>query len=267
MFLVKSQFSFTLAEPNDVEKCSELLAETSVKESFNDNLLSLDDSAKLQDKKVVEVNEITDNNHQSVLPILRQNEDFNDIWFDVKGEKIGANKFVLAAYREYFYALIFGSFKESKETVIEMKSEHITPSVFKMILDFCYTGRTNFGKEVEVSTIENLLRTAHLYQLTSVVDSVTEVINKVIDSDNCFCWLEIASELNLSNLLKHCLNAILSWAKATKVAEENVRKQKVVRNSSETFEPRKAKKAVIFGSQPTQSIYDRILYFRFVKHV
>lgn len=174
-------------------------------------------SSQTQSVTSSRVDILSTTNHQSIWSKLRNDEKFNDVCFVLKGDLIGANRAVLAANSDFFKTLLFGSFKESSEDVI--KIEEYSFETFRKIVDFCYIGKI---ESVEITCLEELLRAGHQYQLKSLVEGVVGVVEKVVNSSNCFYWLEIASLLDLSRLEQQCLSSMRSWLMETRDAEYKV---------------------------------------------
>lgn len=61
---------------------------------------------------------------------FRDQGEFIDVYLKVREDIFPAHRIVLAANRDYFYAILTDGMKESKKEVIELKDERISPDVF-----------------------------------------------------------------------------------------------------------------------------------------
>ena len=95
--------------------------------------------------------ELTLKNYEKML----FNEQYSDIFFMVKGEKIPAIRCIVASSSEVFHSLLYGQMKESNSKEIKLNDPLIEPECFKDLLRYIYTGSVNL-------TGSNLMQLYHL---------------------------------------------------------------------------------------------------------
>ncbi|RUP46639.1 hypothetical protein BC936DRAFT_146694 [Jimgerdemannia flammicorona] len=74
-------------------------------------------------------------------------EGYKDVIFVVKGKKFPAFRLVLAAASDYFRNMFFGQTRESlhAQLPIEVTVDDVTPTSFRIVLDYLHTGRIEVG--------------------------------------------------------------------------------------------------------------------------
>ncbi|XP_055849500.1 kelch-like protein 4 [Episyrphus balteatus] len=107
---------------------------------------------------------------------------------------IHAHKIVLCSLSEYFLQIFHDNQKDSKNNVVELKE--IKASTLKLVIDFMYTGAI----ELSLANVEELLRTASLLKLNTLIDGCCELIEENINYSNSLYWFRLAKELSLSSL-------------------------------------------------------------------
>lgn len=179
------------------------------------NLSPISEHGKNDEQKIAGTN-----NCRKVLLKVFTDNDFNDISFVVEGEKIAANRVIMAGNSDYFKSLLMGSFRESTES--EIKIVGVSSKTFHLIIQFCYLGHIKMNSLTE-EELEELLLAAHQYQLTLLVESIVRYLEKIISVGNCFQWLDVASFIDLQQLKKVSLVAINQWLRETNQHENKVK--------------------------------------------
>jgi speckle-type POZ protein len=148
--------------------------------------------------------------HARLQKFLKQNKCI-DVTFNVGGKLFCAHRFILALHSPVFEAQLLGSTTESNPDLITINE--MTPSVWKAMLDFMYSGllpiddEMNDSKELmpSISFLQHLLAAADRYAVEKLKD-ICE--NKLIDSislKTVLTFLELSQKHNCRELKKECL--------------------------------------------------------------
>ena len=78
---------------------------------------------------------------------FRGEGEFIDVRLKVGEDVFPAHRIVLAANSDYFHAMFTDGMKESKQEVIELKDESISPDILKIVMDSIYTGDLHVNEE------------------------------------------------------------------------------------------------------------------------
>ena len=79
---------------------------------------------------------------------LRLTHELHDIWLCVGSQRFAAHRNVLAAASDYFNAMFLGGLSEVDKDRVEIHG--ISADVFKILLEFIYTGETFCTVQVAV---------------------------------------------------------------------------------------------------------------------
>ena len=96
---------------------------------------------------------------------FRDQSEFIDVRLKVCEDIFPAHRIVLAANSDYFHAMFTAGMMESKQEVIELKDESISPDTFKIVMDSIYTRDLHVNEE----NVFKVLAAADHLQVTSVV--------------------------------------------------------------------------------------------------
>lgn len=110
--------------------------------------------------------------------------------------RISAHRIVLSASSAYFSAMFTGSLRESQETEITLREVH--GDALHLLVQYCYTGTI----ELREDTVETLLATACLLQLTAVVTACCNFLAKQLHPSNCLGFSLFAEQQSCNTLLK-----------------------------------------------------------------
>ncbi|XP_071489401.1 kelch-like protein 12 [Diadema antillarum] len=110
---------------------------------------------------------------------LRQVGKLCDVVLDVEGTKIPAHRIVLASFCRYFYAMFTGEMKEATLPVVTMKE--VNPRAMEQLIDYAYSGELM----IHIDTVQALLNTASMLQLSDVQASCSEFLKKQLHPANC----------------------------------------------------------------------------------
>eukprot|EP01103_Thecamoeba_quadrilineata_P007941 TRINITY_DN17758_c0_g1_i1.p1 TRINITY_DN17758_c0_g1~~TRINITY_DN17758_c0_g1_i1.p1 ORF type:complete len:489 (+),score=79.48 TRINITY_DN17758_c0_g1_i1:60-1469(+) len=159
------------------------------------------------------------------------NKEMSDVVFLVGSEEDGplervhAHKFILGARSCAFRAMLFGSMREGKESVVRIPN--IRPKVFVALMQFIYTATPEDNLNAEFAM--ELMRAASQYHLDSLTAFCKKQIQSKITDQNVCQLLQMASNFNHSDLYEQCVDRILKHAPIAfhspsfqELSEENV---------------------------------------------
>ncbi|XP_055309316.1 BTB/POZ domain-containing protein 6-B-like [Sitodiplosis mosellana] len=140
---------------------------------------------------------------------LYLNEEFADVHFvfnvDDEGEKVPANKAILAALSPVFKAMFFGSLKEGNEVPIK----DADADAFKEFLQFFCLG----GVSLTMENIETVVRLADKYDVLEHVNACAVFLKRELTLDNRFWVYQLALALKNEELIKFCEGKIINSPK------------------------------------------------------
>ncbi|GMT01672.1 hypothetical protein PENTCL1PPCAC_23846, partial [Pristionchus entomophagus] len=129
------------------------------------------------------------------------NELRHDITLVIGGEKIYANKAILAVHSPYFNAMFYGNFADKDKKEIELKD--VDREEF---LEMLYVIHPSC-KKISDDSAEYLLKLGDLYQITGLVEQAEKFIIKSGKYSN-LDKLRLADQYRLFGLQHHCLCAL-----------------------------------------------------------
>ncbi|XP_070465871.1 actin-binding protein IPP isoform X2 [Equus przewalskii] len=133
---------------------------------------------------------------------MRNEQHFCDVQLQVGKETFQVHRLVLAASSPYFAALFTGGMKESSKDVVQILG--IQAGIFRILLDFIYTGIVNIG----VNNVQELIVAADMLQLTEVVNLCCEFLKGQIDPLNCIGVFQFSEQIACHDLLEFTENYI-----------------------------------------------------------
>lgn len=140
--------------------------------------------------------------HAECILKIMQNYLDNELLCDViliagnDGKRVPAHRIVLSASSAYFAAMFTGSLRETKEE--EVTLGEINGDALQILVQYCYTGFI----ELREDTVETLLATACLLQLTSVVTACCNFLARQLHPSNCLGFAFFAEQQSCNTLLK-----------------------------------------------------------------
>ncbi|EDV90891.1 GH23596 [Drosophila grimshawi] len=114
----------------------------------------------------------------------------------IDGKRVSAHRLVLSASSEYFLAMFAGSLRESKEHEVTLGEVH--GDALQLLVQHCYTGSIELHKD----TVETLLTTAKMLQLTSVVTACCNFLARRLHTSNCLGFAFLAELYSCTELLR-----------------------------------------------------------------
>ena len=129
---------------------------------------------------------------------------FQDVAFLVGGETIRAHKAILAARCEYFDTMLNSGFAEgtggagatSGAATAPLPVEDTTPTAFRALLRFLYTGRV----ELEEASVLDVACLSQRYLVKELHDQCAECCNATVSLANAVPWLVAADTHALAGL-------------------------------------------------------------------
>ena len=128
------------------------------------------------------------------MDAMLEDPTFADVTFDVSGTCITAHRAVLGARSEYFRTMLTSGFKEQQDGKISIADT--TPGAFRTLLRYLYTDELKFADE----EVLNVMRLAHMMQLTRVYNFVTRHCHCNISVHNATQWLVQADQYGMDAL-------------------------------------------------------------------
>ncbi|XP_021936868.1 kelch-like protein 5 isoform X2 [Zootermopsis nevadensis] len=124
------------------------------------------------------------------------NNQLTDVTLIAGSRHIPAHRLVLSAGSEYFAAMFTSDLREATQS--EVVLQDVDGDALWMLVHYCYTGRI----ELREDTVETLLSTACLLQLTAVVDACCSFLMKQLHPSNCIGIRLFADTQGCMDLLK-----------------------------------------------------------------
>ncbi len=137
------------------------------------------------------------------LAALRDDDILCDIILKAEGKTLSAHRAVLAAASPYFKALFTGGFRENDEGLIELKEMSFCG--LSKVVDCFYT--TNL--ELDGQGISSILATAHMLQITKIVDHCITFMRNNMSGETCFTFLKLAEKFDISEIRQDANEYIL----------------------------------------------------------
>ncbi|XP_065938290.1 kelch-like protein 24 [Magallana gigas] len=128
------------------------------------------------------------------LQKLRGNQKFCDMVLKAEDKEFYCHKVVLSALSVYFETMFDSSFKEKKESEVEMK---LAPVQCETLLDFMYTGKSEWA---DVDDAIDMLHLSQQYQIRSLREQSLQYLYQHISSEYCVRMWEAAKFLELKEL-------------------------------------------------------------------
>lgn len=126
-----------------------------------------------------------------------------DVTLVVGNDEVRAHRLVLAANSVYFYAMFTSGLSESTSQRIVLKEVEF--EAVQSLVEYCYSSVIHLDQ----SNVESLLRTAHLLQFNSIVNSCSVFMRSLLHPTNCLGITSLA-ELHGCTSLR---NTALSFAR------------------------------------------------------
>ncbi|ETN60318.1 actin binding protein [Anopheles darlingi] len=114
----------------------------------------------------------------------------------VDGRRIPAHRLVLSASSAYFSAMFTGQLRESQQEEITL--QEVAGDPLNSLIQYCYTGAI----EIREDTVETLLATACLLQLSTIVTACCNFLARQLHPSNCLGFSLFAEQQGCTDLLK-----------------------------------------------------------------
>merc|ERR550532_3094861 len=126
-----------------------------------------------------------------------------DVILIAGARRIPAHRIVLSAASDYFAAMFTNDVREATQEEIVMKD--VEPDALYSLVQYVYTGRIDLKED----TVENLLSTACLLQLSEVVEACCGFLMKQLHPSNCIGIRQFADAQGCSDLYKVANNFVM----------------------------------------------------------
>ncbi|XP_033742272.1 kelch-like protein 30 [Pecten maximus] len=121
----------------------------------------------------------------------------------VGGEEMTCSRDKLSSNSDYFKAMFDSNMKESTSDCISL--EQVDPEAMRIILDFLVTGRLDLTQD----NVHIVTETACMFQIKLVIDLCCELMDDLLNDDNCLAILSLTHTFALEELFqkakRHCL--------------------------------------------------------------
>ncbi|XP_041358583.1 kelch-like protein 5 isoform X1 [Gigantopelta aegis] len=118
-------------------------------------------------------------------------------------KRIPAHRLVLTAASDYFAAMFTSDVREASMNEIKMKD--VDPEALAALVTYTYTGKIELKEE----TVESLLATSCLLQLSEVVEACCSFLMKQLHPSNCIGIRQFADAQGCTNLYKVANNYVM----------------------------------------------------------
>ncbi|OWF36475.1 kelch-like protein 5 isoform X1 [Mizuhopecten yessoensis] len=126
-----------------------------------------------------------------------------DVVLLVGNKRIPAHRLVLSAASDYFAAMFTNDVREA--TMEEIKINDVDPDAMVAIVNYSYTGNISLQED----TVENLLSTSCLLQLSEVVEACCNFLMKQLHPSNCIGIRQFADAQGCTDLYKVANNYVM----------------------------------------------------------
>lgn len=137
---------------------------------------------------------------------LIKNKELSDVTLILENEKFFCHKLILTTRSEVFAAMFNSEMVEKQQG--EIKIIDIRPEIFKLVLEFIYSGQISNYKNEEISWYE-LMLAADKYNIKSLRDICAQKLAENLNPDNAIDTLIIAHRLNNDDLKKESASFII----------------------------------------------------------
>lgn len=135
----------------------------------------------------------------SVCTLHTNNIPYTIVYYAPFHVRVPAHRIVLSASSAYFAAMFTGSLRESQQAEITLQD--VQGDALLLLVQYCYTGTI----ELREDTVETLLATACLLQLTAVVCACCSFLSKQLHASNCLGFALFAEQQSCDALLERAL--------------------------------------------------------------
>ncbi|CAM4898299.1 unnamed protein product [Rotaria socialis] len=118
-------------------------------------------------------------------------------------QRIAAHRLVVATLSDYFRAMFESNMLETKQREIVIND--IDPDALEKLILYAYEGRL----EIHQDNVTNVLRAAHLFNISEIVETCCKYIEKQLHPSNCLGIHKFALQHDLDELTKTSWNYVL----------------------------------------------------------
>ncbi|XP_066584092.1 kelch-like protein 5 [Prorops nasuta] len=191
-----------------------------------------------------------ENNLKAMEEYLNKKQ-LTDITLIAGSRRFPAHRLVLSAGSEYFAAMFTSSLRESGQNEVELKD--VDGDALWALVRYCYTGCI----ELREDSIETLLATACLLQLSPVVKACCQFLRKQLHPSNCLGIRMFADTQGCPDLFEHAhAYTTKNFMEVTKNQEFLLLSANEVANLLESEDLNVPSEEVIFHALTTWLEYD-----------
>ncbi|XP_059141234.1 kelch-like protein 5 isoform X1 [Physella acuta] len=126
-----------------------------------------------------------------------------DVVLVAEDRRIPAHRLVLSAASDYFAAMFTNNVREA--TMEEIQIKDVDAEALALLVQYAYTGHIQLKEE----TVENLLSTACLLQMSEVVEACCSFLMKQLHPSNCIGIRQFADAQGCTDLYKVANNYVM----------------------------------------------------------
>ncbi|KAK7097848.1 kelch-like protein 5 isoform X2 [Littorina saxatilis] len=126
-----------------------------------------------------------------------------DVVLIAANKRVPAHRLVLSAASDYFAAMFMNNVREATMEEVELKD--VDAEALELLVQYMYTGRIELKEE----TVECLLSTACLLQLSEVVEACCSFLMKQLHPSNCIGIRQFADAQGCTDLYKVANNYVM----------------------------------------------------------
>ncbi|XP_050427020.1 BTB/POZ domain-containing protein 9-like [Adelges cooleyi] len=136
---------------------------------------------------------------------LYLSDSFSDVFLVVDGERLPAHRSLLASSSKYFKGLLYGGHKETYDSEVKISEAPVT--LFKILLEYIYTGRINIST-LEDNEVFEFIRISDFFGFPNLKLPIYEYLKSNIDVNNVCSFFAFTRRYPYKELVDESLNFI-----------------------------------------------------------
>src|SRR5882724_1402561 len=128
-----------------------------------------------------------------------QQPEFSDVLFEVSGEYVSANRFVLGSSSSYFREILFNSTDTARPTVVPLVD--VSAPAFRSFVELCYDPSSVHLTGLNAGILQEIVILAKRFGLPTICNLIDGLssIQLGIDVKSVAGWLNLSFRLSLKN--------------------------------------------------------------------